>query len=583
MIQLLKNYQLFSENTSTEKYLAALALFFFTFYFHGEILNAFWRLHDGKLILFALNFDPLDYFFNPAAIASQSSHLTPWNIFFYEINLFLFGLNPRWHYAHMLLLLWISSVLTYLLLRTKVTSLYALFGALIFLTGLSTVESTRELMSGHYLTGLVFCQLAILFYLLSIKKDNNQTYAVTGAFFYLLSTACKEIYVPLIIVLPFINHRPNLKTLRPYIVVALLYILWRFVSIESFIGGYTPNLSGLNIIQIVKELASIPGILLGTGGFSYITLAVVGYLFILSLIQKKLSPLLFFSSAIALLVPLVPLTLYPGIDSGNNRYFYLIWWGFSVFIAFLLNNSVTSRNRYEKPVTLLFGLFLLISTAIHAENYKKQYLDTFMAFGEKHYQFLLDHEKNNDDQPVLLLLEGKLIKYWKNVLYSFVRACNLSGMQLDKSVKLVDTAELFEFKRQNPGLDVYQYSPETRKIENVNALMSAKLRRFQKRYIKDVPLAIHLSIEGQELKWKFSPYQQGIYKIYYSNDQGQFKAVTANYEGQVRYSSAISKRFYVNYQSPQGWIAQTPELSFDSQKSNTFTWSGLSVLPFIPN
>ena len=45
----------FIQSSSAEKYLAAPVLFLITFFFHGEILDAFWRLHDGKHILFAFH------------------------------------------------------------------------------------------------------------------------------------------------------------------------------------------------------------------------------------------------------------------------------------------------------------------------------------------------------------------------------------------------------------------------------------------------------------------------------------------------------------------------------------------------
>ena len=185
-----------------EYFIVAIILFLMTWYFHGSAFNGFWRFHDGMHILFALTHSPWQYFFDPVTIAEQSTHLTPWNVLFYDINISLFGLTPKWHYTHLILLIWGGCFMTFILLRIQLGIFFSLFGAVFFLLGLSTTESVQQLMNGHYLTGLIFTQISIYLYILSLNKNNNKALAILGAFFYLLATTCKEVYVPLIIILP---------------------------------------------------------------------------------------------------------------------------------------------------------------------------------------------------------------------------------------------------------------------------------------------------------------------------------------------------------------------------------------------
>jgi len=104
-------------NPQIEFFAVAIILFLLTWLLHGSAISGFWRLHDGMHILFALNHSPWQYFFDPSIIAAQSTHLTPWNVLFYDINISLFGLNPKWHYTHLIVLIWGGSFLTYILLK----------------------------------------------------------------------------------------------------------------------------------------------------------------------------------------------------------------------------------------------------------------------------------------------------------------------------------------------------------------------------------------------------------------------------------------------------------------------------------
>src|SRR6266508_1815089 len=72
-----------------------------TYSFHKNVLNNFWVLDDGDHLLFAATYSPWQYFLIPDITRLQSyANLTPWNAFFYDINLWLFGFNPKGFYLH---------------------------------------------------------------------------------------------------------------------------------------------------------------------------------------------------------------------------------------------------------------------------------------------------------------------------------------------------------------------------------------------------------------------------------------------------------------------------------------------------
>jgi len=556
----------------TEYWLIATILFLITWYIYGSSYDGFWRLHDGMHILFALTHSPLQYFFDPASIAAQSTHLTPWNVFFYDINISLFGLNPKWHYTHLILLIWGGCFLTFILLRTQLRSIYSLFGALFFLSGLSTTEAAQQLMTGHYLTGLIFAQVSIYLYILSLK-NNNKALAILGAFFYLMATTCKEIYVPFIIVLPFLpvkDLKERITSFLPYCIAAIIYIAWRFIMIPSFIGGYSPNLDGIVFIDIVKQFLQIPFILFGSEWYSYIALTGVAYLLMRAIIRHQISLLLVFFSALALLSPLVPLTIYPGLDSGNNRYFYFLWWGISALLAFLLSKNKTNKEHF---VMVFIGFVLVIAINAHSFSYKNKYLNNFNLYNEQLYQFVLGQ------QTGYLLIEGKLVNYWKRVFYAMLKANEISSGKSLPFVKLVDIHELFEIKKHKSNVNVFQYSPDSNRVENINKILPIKLNRLRKKFVKGVNLSLYIHYDGKALKWLFGPLTEGVYKIFYIDNKGEYKALNTTHQGSIDFSATNRVNFYFSYISPEGWIAQSPKLFYDPANSNTFSWKGTSIIP----
>jgi hypothetical protein len=143
-------------------WLVPLILAAVTLVMHHSALNGFWRFDDGWLLGFAACYAPWEYFFLPSFTREISySFITPWLPLTYDTNLALFGLNPLGHYAHQLVSLWLAAYMSFLVLRLWMSLGWAVFGAMLFLVGTPTVHIAQELMTGHYLEGLIFACVAI--------------------------------------------------------------------------------------------------------------------------------------------------------------------------------------------------------------------------------------------------------------------------------------------------------------------------------------------------------------------------------------------------------------------------------------
>jgi hypothetical protein len=72
----------------------------------SQALNGYWRFDDGAHLMFATEYSPSQYFFNPVVTrAFSGANITPWNVFFYDLNLSIFGFHPAGFYFHLLFLL----------------------------------------------------------------------------------------------------------------------------------------------------------------------------------------------------------------------------------------------------------------------------------------------------------------------------------------------------------------------------------------------------------------------------------------------------------------------------------------------
>ncbi len=146
-----------------ELFFAGLLFALLTIIIHGSNLFGSWRWDDGVHMAYANAFSPLQYFFEPEVTRLQSgANVSPWNAFFYDINLNLFGMHPVGHYGHMLLILWLAACLFYLLLRNWLPPLSAFIGVAVFLLGKPTLHIAAGLLHGHYATGLLFSFLTLL-------------------------------------------------------------------------------------------------------------------------------------------------------------------------------------------------------------------------------------------------------------------------------------------------------------------------------------------------------------------------------------------------------------------------------------
>jgi hypothetical protein len=182
-----------------------------SFALHSSALQGYWRWDDGLHLFNVSMYSPWSVFFDPQVTrVASGNQVAPWNLFMYQVNHALFGLDPFPYYLHHLLSLAGAAGGLYLLLRHWLGRWQALLPAALLLLGAPSAHMAQQLMVGHYLDGLLFACLGLWAYVHAVQRAQWR-WALLAAAFYLLSALCKEIYVPwvaLTLLLPLPGRSP---------------------------------------------------------------------------------------------------------------------------------------------------------------------------------------------------------------------------------------------------------------------------------------------------------------------------------------------------------------------------------------
>lgn len=339
------------------------ALALVTTVLHGGAVFGGWKFDDGPQLLFAASHSPWQYFTVPEVMRQQSyAHITPWNALFFDIGLPWFGPRSPGHYVHLLAVLWLASVVTWALLKRWLSPGMAWGAALLFLAFPSTGAIARMLMTGHYAYGLLFSVLALLAFARA-AASRSMAWAVVAALFYGLACLCKELYVPLVMVVlvwPGLALRLRAWLLAPMGVMALAYSALRLTVLHG-VGGYAPLmgdsaalqtqasrlLAGFHEMQQALFGLGWPGLLAGL--LSGVVIAVAWWR------GRRPSLLLLGMSIAVLLAPVLPLLLFP-FPYGLHRVMFFLGWAVAVLVAWQLD----ALPRYRVPVLLMLAALLAI-------------------------------------------------------------------------------------------------------------------------------------------------------------------------------------------------------------------------------
>lgn len=535
---------------------AALLLLLVCFGLHRSALSGGWQFDDGLHLLMAAKYAPWQYFFVPEVmLESTPAHITPWNVFFYEMGLPFFGLNPVGHYVHLLLVLWGGAYATFFLLGEWLPKSYALFGAVLFLAMPPVAGVAQMLMVGHYVYGLLFTVLALLAFNRAVLTGQTR-YALLTAGLYALACLCKELYVPLpavLLFLPVKTWQLRLRSLLGVAVVAVAYVGFRGWVLGG-LGGYS-NGESIASIPLLPYLQQLQQALFGSK-YPYFLSAGFGLAWLGVMVRGgwRYGGVL----GIILGVLLLPMLAVAGSGFGMTtiRYAFVFSWVVAmgwVFAAYLLD--------FKKHLLLLvFGVggFSLLVSGLQAV------VDPVRDIPASQSNRWVASQPYHVKQ--VFFTEGE---------FFYSQELSKTKALLGMSSPLV-VATHAEVTQLSDDVELFSYQAACQCVRPIAGGKAGLLHHWQQAAERGRahPFAVHLKIAylnhrrvGQ-IVWSFGPHNEGVYWLEMA-DYGV--RLTKNGSHSLHFPDRLW-RARARYTSPQGWTVETPELTLPLAQGAEVRW-----------
>ena len=510
--------------------------------------SGYWRADDPAILLHAINSKGLSAFFDPLVWHKLStSNLTPWLTLSFKVDLWLAGLSPQFFYFHSLCSLGLVAVAAYTLNRLWVAPVWAFLSVTLFLAGAPTASVTELLMTRHYLEGLLFALLSVIAFVHAMRQQ-SLGWAAIGALAYALAATAKEIYVPLVLVIPFIpplGHLPTrLKLTAPYVAVAALYVVWRHYMLGAMVGGYADTQSIFSVQSVsgmFNALCHFPQYVFGA--YWLLPTLVVSCALALYAHAKPGAIPVCVALALGVVVPLVPLIAFPGI-SGPDRYLFLFWFVASFACVMAIRNAVELRSGAGVATMaagvclclLITGIGILQSAAVR--NSHEAQLREFDVQG----RFYFEAGQHDGFIPTTTLLNG----YWY-----VTNLCDIKKhLDMECPVGLITGVP-----PDRPIDHLFAYEGAHASMAAVPGTVSDAVARVVS-IDKSRPLSANVSVANGWARWRLGPYQGGQY-YFAAPSIGRYPVPM---DGFLR-TPLTQLAFYVQYESPQGWATSSPLLS----------------------
>ena len=548
---------------------AAMGMALLVLCLYHSAFNGWWRWDDTLILKQAFCQTPVEYFFSPDAYQFLSlKNFTPWLIFSFDMDLHFLGLDPPLFYARQLMDLWLASVVSYFLLRLWLPAWWAALGGVLCIIGAPAATTVQQLMTRHYVEGLLFALLALYLFLVSVRGKRRFTLFL-GAVFYLLAMGSKEVFVPLAVLFilwPEGSLRKRLFASIPYLSALFLYIFWREFMIGMMGGGYR-----IHWDTLLSFPMKISHSFFGTSYFPLIISIMVAAILLLSLLKKMpnrtLGRMLFATALIgAAIGPLVPL----GPAAGAGRYFLVPWWVFSMALVLVLG-SRQSHNSATRVISPAIFCLVALAALIHGHT-GVRVMDPVIGRFDAQGQFLWESQKP------------------RAVLYAPVTSHfghYFSGLQWIKahvkgtSQTFIVMGDEIELKAlgDHPE-DIWAYHAESRSLQEISTKIPGILKSWQKRQ-RLMPLSFRLDYgKDQTAIWQCGPYPSGAYTLLSRDDTVEGDALKASGmnkfplspSGQWRVNLENPFYFYLRYDAPLGWTTYSPLLHFDPGDEH-FQWN----------
>ena len=516
---------------------------------YRKVTRLFWTYDDAFLVHVAVEHPARDHFIGTALWSTLPQPLfTPLLTATYDAELSLFGLKPAGFYAVDVALIALLAVVVFATLRLWLPPGPSAAAALLFIAGAPLCAAATKLMVVHYIESLILATIAIALFVVGIRRS-MRSLSIVSAMLYLGAMLAKEVAVPLVAILmllPEKDARTRTRSTTPHLVALLIYALWRRADLGVWFGGYGWRIRSTDIPSIVAAFPAAvwehiagPSILFGS---AMILLVVAG------IVLRMRS-----AADAGRILAVLALTIAPFLPMARKfeSRFVLAFWLACAVIA--VAGFLTLKNRTVSTALLILTplLALVVNRQVWA--------------GE-----LARSQRMSDESRVFLDLgPGDALRQ------PSVPPAAMSELQWLKQTQLHRAAGTTWFDD-----DVYlcEHTPLPRRVFSYDATRREVIERrdvdaIRSRYCSSIRPSAVLSAtfhhEGETLYWMFGPYDRGAYAIVMGDGIQAFDVPRSD---AFRLPHVTALKLRVRYNSPDGWVTYSPDLSLDFTRSEDLQW-----------
>jgi hypothetical protein len=510
-------------------------------------LDFWWMNDDPCLLLVTANEGLWHPFFTPVG-----NFLQPLQTLSLGIDLQLFGLEPRIFYVHQLLAFTVLLGIGHGFLRGYLGPAAASLALTLFVASPPAIGVAQQLMNRHYLEGLALILASFACYRRAVGH-RRRWLAAAGAGLYLLATASKEVFVPMLLCLPFlaggdpsiggpISWRERLRITwrygRLYGLVLASYLVWRLamlgwskgmVAYGDLSGGLQGAIAlrrGLRILGLDEPWKVLAG-----GALLIAATWILGR-------RSTVFAAGFGATLVTLAVPLIPIA-----GRLEPRHLLLAAFAASAVIAAAVDaRSEASGTFWCRRSRTLAGAALAVlalATLVHAPAWTD--LEKSSRRHRTEGSFLLDDSRG-----------GMLLS---RLSHSHFLAC-LS--QLSRDVQGHESGPGF----CGDHCFCAHAFPGTAFWETDGDHIVPVIRTPAEGCDASRPLAIDLGHDRRRgLTWQLEPMDGGSYQALLISDvlaPGVSAPISIPRQGSLPYQLEEPLRFVIRYRSPEGWRTYSP-------------------------
>lgn len=500
-----------------------------------------WWLYDDAFHLRQISGNGFATIFASPAFwrALPNPVFTPLLFASWKLDFALFGANPLPFYIHHLTALAIATVVFYAVLRLWLEPAWTFGAALLVMVGPPMAEIAQQMFHRHYIEGLMLAIAAAGLFILSLRRE-SAALSIAAAGMYLAAMAAKEVYVPLIAVLATIPERSirdRIRHLIPFAVALSVYVAWRTLLLGLKFTGYGWAVAPEQRWQVIGTLPWRAAVKLsGSEPLSRVALLMLIAVALILLLRVQKARPIALVAVLAALVPIIPVSFV--IEA---RYVVVAW----LFVAV----AVTFAAR-----TMRGGSVLLIGSLVTAFIANRaEWTSTYAASERMAKEAKALGTLTRNDVLLRPAIPPAAIAELRWLYPSLLGDSEIGSW-------LYDDLPLCRDLRTDR---VFLYDGDIVRPAPPGVIQSLC------RKIADRPLQARFDYRHDALWWQLGPSDRGGYSIVL-DDGAQAFAVPR--EGGFRLSGPASLRLRVRYESPEGWMTYSPQMSVPLEEGAHVAW-----------